>query len=154
MVFHQYLLRTQNIPKVIQKHNNIFLKNNNRFFQAIAAKQLYFSSSKHNEEEIERESMAFDVLIIGAGLAGLSASIKLEQLCNIHNIDLSICVLEKGSEIGSHILSGDLFETRGLKQLLDDEDYDNWINIMSNEYDSIPALVTQDYVILIKGFDR
>jgi len=65
---------------------------------------------------MEREAMEFDVVIVGGGPSGLSASIRLKQL----NPELSVCVLEKGSEVGAHILSGAVFETRALDELLPD----------------------------------
>ena len=65
---------------------------------------------------MERESMEFDVLIIGAGPAGLSAAIRLKQL----DESLSVCVIEKGAEVGAHILSGCIFEPRALNELLPD----------------------------------
>ena len=69
---------------------------------------------------MERESMEFDVVIVGGGPAGLSAAIKLRQLSIESGIDISVCVLEKGSEIGAHILSGNVFETRALDELIPD----------------------------------
>ena len=66
--------------------------------------------------EIKRESMEYDVVKVGAGPAGLATSIKLKQI----NSDLNICILEKGSEVGAHILSGNVFETRALDELIPD----------------------------------
>ncbi|MHC3123125.1 electron transfer flavoprotein-ubiquinone oxidoreductase [Acinetobacter sp. GN11] len=73
-------------------------------------------------EHIERESMEFDVVIVGAGPAGLSAAIKIRQLAIENNLpDLSVCVVEKGSEVGAHILSGAVLEPRAINEL-----FPNW----------------------------
>ena len=68
----------------------------------------------------ERESMEVDVVIVGAGPAGLAAAIRLRQLAEAHDHDLSVVVLEKGSEVGAHILSGAVIDPSGLDRLLPD----------------------------------
>ncbi len=68
----------------------------------------------------DRESMSFDVVIVGAGVAGLSAAIRLRQLSLEHDFELSIVVLEKASEIGGHVLSGAIVDPAGLDQLFPD----------------------------------
>ena len=71
-------------------------------------------------ETEQRESMDFDVVIVGAGPAGLAASIRLKQLAAERGTELSVCVLEKGSEVGAHILSGAVIDTIALSELLPD----------------------------------
>ncbi|MGH8260215.1 MAG: FAD-binding protein, partial [Steroidobacteraceae bacterium] len=67
-----------------------------------------------------RESMAFDVLIVGAGPAGLSAAIRLRQLCRAQGREFSVCVIEKGAEVGAHILSGAVLDPTALDELIPD----------------------------------
>ncbi|RUO65589.1 electron-transferring-flavoprotein dehydrogenase [Pseudidiomarina planktonica] len=66
---------------------------------------------------MQRESMEFDVVIVGAGPAGLATACRLGQLAKDNEQELMICVVEKGSEVGAHILSGAVFEPRALNEL-------------------------------------
>jgi electron-transferring-flavoprotein dehydrogenase len=66
----------------------------------------------------DRESMPYDVVIVGAGPAGLSAAIRLKQMAAEKEADISVCVLEKGSEVGAHILSGAVIDPKSLDELL------------------------------------
>ncbi|HET9580818.1 MAG TPA: electron transfer flavoprotein-ubiquinone oxidoreductase [Usitatibacter sp.] len=68
----------------------------------------------------ERESMSYDVVVVGAGPAGLAAAIRFRQLCAAQGKDFSVCIVEKGSEVGAHILSGAVIDPRALDELLPD----------------------------------
>jgi len=73
-----------------------------------------------SEERIQRDRMEYDVVIVGAGPSGLAAAIRLKQLAAAAERELAVCVVEKGSEVGAHILSGAVFEPRALTELIPD----------------------------------
>ncbi len=73
---------------------------------------------------MERESMAYDIVVVGAGPAGLSTAIRAKQIADDEGREVSVCVLEKGAEVGAHIMSGAVLEPRGLDELFPD-----WQNI-------------------------
>src|SRR5689334_15133349 len=71
-------------------------------------------------EGVEREFMEYDVVIVGAGPSGLAASIRLKQLAQAAGTEISVAVLEKGSEVGAHILSGAVIDPIAITELLPD----------------------------------
>lgn len=106
----------------------------------------------------ERESMPYDVVIVGGGPAGLSAAIRFKQLADDAGKDLSVCILEKGSEIGAHILSGAVIDPRAMDELIPnwrDEDCPlaetpvtenhHWV-LTKNKQFSIPHLMTPGFM--------
>ncbi len=94
---------------------------------------------------MERESMEFDVVIVGAGPAGLSTACRLMQLAQEKEQELMVCVVEKGSEVGAHILSGAVFEPRALNELFPD-----W----KDKGAPLNTPVTEDHIYLLNSEDK
>jgi electron-transferring-flavoprotein dehydrogenase len=102
--------------------------------------------------------MPYDVVIVGAGPAGLSAAIRLKQLANAAGSDLSVCILEKGSEVGAHILSGAVFDPKAIDELLPEwrtmgcpmaavpvTDNQHWV-LSAKSHFSVPHLLTPSFL--------
>ncbi|MGH6613153.1 electron transfer flavoprotein-ubiquinone oxidoreductase [Sphingomonas sp.] len=106
----------------------------------------------------DRESMPYDVVIVGAGPAGLAAAIRLKQLAAEKGSELSVCVLEKGSEVGAHILSGAVVDPKALDELIPDwrergcpmaevpvNDNQHWILTRTKQF-GMPHFVTPPFM--------
>src|SRR4029078_2083180 len=86
--------------------------------ESVTRREVLRHPGREGGENMQRESMNYDVVIVGAGPAGQSAAIRLKQLANAAGRELSVCILEKGSEVGAHILSGAVVDPKALDELL------------------------------------
>ena len=101
---------------------------------------------------MNRESMDYDVVIIGGGPSGLSTAIKLAQTFKEKYLDKTICLLEKSAEIGGHILSGNVFETKALDELIPDWKEKGAPLDVKVKRDAIKFLINDKYSIPVPSF--
>jgi hypothetical protein len=87
----------------------------------VRRRQFSATAAPAAEDQPEREVAGeYDVVIVGAGPAGLASAIRLKQLAAEKNKEISVCVVEKAAEVGAHIVSGNVFEPRALNELIPD----------------------------------
>jgi len=152
---------------VVRASNNDTYGKPDRVVRSFASSSEDGGGDDDNNSQIfdePRESMAFDVLIVGGGPAGLAASIRIKQLCAETGQDLSVCVIDKGSEIGAHILSGNVFDPKAICELFpqwaneggdgdgDDNENPHWTKVFFDSQGSHATPVGDDqFQVLTEG---
>jgi electron-transferring-flavoprotein dehydrogenase len=111
------------------------------------------STASQKDELVPREQMFYDAVIVGAGPAGLSAAIRLKQLAIQNDKEITVCIVEKGAEVGAHVLSGNVFETTALDELFPDwaEDPDIPLQTKAGE-DSFKILTGEKSYVSVPSF--
>lgn len=135
------------LSKLFTKKSLLTLTKNIKSKQSLPSilqqnKSFQFKIQKQFSEEIQRDELETDVLIVGAGPAGLATAIRLQQLAKEHNKTIDVTIIDKGSEIGAHILSGNCFQIDSLSKLIPD-----W----KEKGAPVETAVTQDKFIFLSG---
>eukprot|EP00899_Mesostigma_viride_P016251 jgi/Mesvir1/24627/Mv21936-RA.1 len=111
------ILSTPRVSRAMAQFREVISSPSGSFTQ-LAKLHGLFLAKRHLSSAAERDRMEFDMVIVGAGPAGLSAAIRAKQLAKQRGADVSVCVVEKGAQVGAHTLSGNVFEPRALDELL------------------------------------
>lgn len=153
--FHRHpstLLLKQYTQAIRSNRLNSLLNNDNENCVPLSNLGRKFSSASEDDDLLnsEREGMPYDIVIVGGGPSGLAAGIRIKQMCMEQNVDLSVCIVEKGNEIGAHILSGNVFDPKAIRELFPDmKGPDDWTKELLEVQSSHATPVTDDKFMLL-----